>query len=83
MIKNKIVDIDIYRNLDLTNYTYYKPLCYQLFSATDISKTMGKKDGYINLEEMIFKLFNYYELNKRVELGYSRFYMCSKILFCV
>jgi hypothetical protein len=81
--KNKIIDIDCYKG-SLTNYTYYKPLCYQLFPITENSKHWGKDNlFYYYGSKIFFKLFQYYEMDKKVEPGYSRFYMCSKIIFYV
>lgn len=82
--QNKIVDIDIYRNLNLTTYTYYKPLCYQLFPVTDNSKNWGKERWIYQFgAKMMFKLFNYYEMDKKVEPGYNRFYIGSKMIYYV
>ena len=82
--QNKIVDIDTYRSLNFINYTYYKPLCYQLFPVTDNSKNWGKENIIIYFSsKMLFKLFNYLEMDKRVEPGYSSFYLFSKIIFYV
>jgi hypothetical protein len=84
--QNKIVDIDGYRNSNLTSYTYYKPLCYQLFPITENSKNWGKKEGWISqfiAKQVVFKLLIYNEMDKKVEPGYSRYYMYSKIIFYV
>lgn len=82
--QNEIVDIDTYRNLNFINYTYYKPLCYQLFPVTDNSKNWGKEGWLYQIGgKMIFKLFNYLEIDKKVNPGYSRFYLFSKIIFYV
>ena len=83
--QNKIVDIDDYKIVNLTNYTYYKPLCYQLFPITENSKNWRKNGGPINqfIAKQSFKVLLYNEMDKKVEPGYSRFYMCSKIIFYV
>jgi hypothetical protein len=81
--QNKIIDIDCYKG-SLTNYTYYKPLCYQLIPITENSKHWGKENlFYYYGSKILFKLFQYNEMDKKVEPGYSRFYMCSKIIFYI
>lgn len=82
--QNKIVDIDIYRNLNLTSYTYYKPLCYQLFPVTDNSKNWGKERWLYQFgAKIMLKLLNYLEMDKKVEPGYSKIYMYSKIIYYI
>lgn len=82
--QNRIVDIDIYKNLNLTTYTYYKPLCYQLFPITENSNNWGKEKLIYHFgAKMMFKLFSYFEMDKKVEPGYSRFYMFSKAIYFI
>jgi hypothetical protein len=82
--KNKIVDINGYIILNLTSYTYYKPLCYQLFPITENSKNWGKDSWFFQCTAILgFKLLRYNGMDKKVEPGYSRFYLCSKIIFYV
>jgi hypothetical protein len=84
--QNKIVDIDNYRNTNLTSYTYYKPLCYQLFPITENSKNWAKEEGWLSqfiVKQVVFKLLTYNGMDKKVEPGYSRYYMYSKIIFYV
>jgi hypothetical protein len=82
--QNKIVDIDGYKISNLTSYTYYKPLCYQLFPITENSKNWGKDSWFFQCTSKLgFKLLQYNGMDKQVEPGYSRFYLCSKIIFYV
>ena len=82
--QNKIVDIDEYKILNVTNYTYYKPLCYQLSPITENSKNWGKDNWFFKyIGILAIKVAKYNGIDKKVEPGYSRFYMCSKILFYV
>jgi hypothetical protein len=74
-------DWDIYSNLYCTRYTYYKPLCYQLFPNTENSKHWER---YIfNLGYIIKKLFCGFLLNKDHYPGYNYFYIISKIQFII
>jgi hypothetical protein len=64
-------------------YTYYIPLCYQLFPETENSKFWGVDDNfitrYIKQSGKIFlKLLN---MDQNVEPGYSILYIFSKIIF--
>jgi hypothetical protein len=64
-------------------YTYYTPLCYQLFPETENSKSWGQNESaamhYITqLGPSILRLLN---MDKSAEPGYSRLYIFSKILF--
>ena len=82
--QNKIDDIDGYKILNLINYTYYKPLCYQLFPITENSKNWGNNNCIYHFSsKLLFKLFQYNGMDKKVEPGYSRFYMHGKIMFYV
>ena len=74
-----IKDWDIYLNFNSTRYIYYIPLCYQIFYETENSKNWEKY--YLNSGYLLKKLFIFYELNKKVEPGYSFFYNSSKLLF--
>ena len=64
-------------------YTYYTPLCYQLFPETENSKSWGQNETAImhyitQLGPSILRLLN---MDKSAEPGYSRLYIFSKILF--
>jgi hypothetical protein len=80
--QTKITDWDGL-NIEISNkYTYYLPLCYQLFPETENSKEWGAKFNFIihyftQLMPSIYKMLN---MDKRVEPGYSIFYIFSKIL---
>lgn len=75
---NDVRDWDILHNLYSKNrYTYYKPLCYQLFGDTENSNNWGSSFfGYI-----LKGIFNTLNLDKKVEPGYSILYIFSKLLF--
>jgi hypothetical protein len=77
-----INDWDWYHNLNTTKYTYYEPLCYQLFPVTENSEHWGY---FFNksLGVMFHKLLLLFNLHRSVEPGYSIFYMCSKLIFYV
>jgi len=65
----------------ITRYTYYKPLCYQLFPNTENSDQWGAE---FNLNFICKKLHNFYKvigLDTKVEPGYSIMYFFAKNFF--
>ena len=78
---NEINDWDVFNN-NLYAYTYYTPLCYQLFPDTVNSYYWGF-DSYIRrfIGILIYSLFQLFGLNKSIEPGYPFFYMFSNITF--
>lgn len=75
--KYLINDWDIYLRFNVIKYTYYKPLCYQLFPKTDNSENWGTVLG-INYNTIYQPFIHYFELDKKVD-GYQYFYIFSKI----
>jgi hypothetical protein len=73
-------DIDYYLNKDYVGkrYTYYKPLCYQLFPETENSNNWWNPLGLTSLFKKYLKFLN---LDKQTEPGYKYSYFISKILF--
>jgi len=72
-------DWDVYCNLYTTRYTYYKPLCYQLFPNTENSKQWEK---YFFKFGLLFKyLFHGLLLDTTIYPGYEYCYLLSKIHF--
>ena len=64
-------------------YTYYTPLCYQLFPETENSKSWGINDNFIlyNIKQsgrFFLKILN---MDTKTEPGYSILYVISKLLF--
>lgn len=76
-----IKDWDIYLRFNAMKYTYYKPLCYQLFPETDNSNNWGTVIG-INYNTIYQPFIHYFELDKKID-GYKYFYIFSKILTMV
>ena len=82
----KILDIDEYHNVYSRKYTYYIPLCYQLFSNTDNSLNWGNNGGYLYKITVVYtmkQLLTYLNLDAHIEPGYTYFYRFSKILFWI
>ena len=77
--QEKIKDWDSYNSFD-NQYTYHRPLCYQLFTNTENSKYWGSDHKY-NFMYIIKKLIKFVKLDKQVEPGYSYMYLLSKITF--
>ena len=75
MNQQKIKDWDDYHRMYSIKYTYYKPLCYQIFP-----ETKNSKHWTINYKYCQFILI-FFNLNNSPEPGYSYFYVLSKILF--
>jgi hypothetical protein len=82
-ISHNITDWDIYNNFRFNRYIYYIPLCYQLFPDTENKKNWGINQGIllINASKILKKIFNFLNLDKKYEPGYTYFYYFSKILF--
>jgi len=79
---SNVKDWDIFNNHFFSHYTYYLPLCYQLFPETENSKNWGSENiVYLIIGKIQFFIFQLLGLNKSVEPGYSFFYMFSKIIF--
>jgi len=80
--QNKIKDWDLYYNLYVTKYTYYKPLCYQLFPNTENSKYWQVDFLFLHINKNILKkILNFFHLDKEIEPGYSFFYFFSKFIY--
>ena len=82
--QEEIKDWDVFCNLTYLfyKYTYYTPLCYQLFPETDNAKQWGNSDWFTQILGIIlFQLFKFVGLDKTVEPGYSIFYWLSKTFF--
>jgi hypothetical protein len=79
---NTIQDWDIFNNTGFANsYTYYKPLCFQLFPPTDNSFWWGFGHPITSFfGKLLFNIFQWLGLDKSVDPGYSFFYGFSKII---
>lgn len=84
--QTSIHDWDVYHNITgVSRYTYYTPLCYQLFPVTENALAWGSEAGgyigYIFGQSGHF-LFRTLHMDTSVD-GYMVFYWVSKILFYV
>jgi len=75
--KNTIDDWDIDSH-KTTRYTYYKPLCYQIFSLTENRKSWFESSLLLLVIDTVFTFFR---LDQSVEPGYTIFNIVSKLLF--
>ena len=78
-----ILDWDIYTHINCFRYTYFEPLCYQLFPQTENQKYWGVhfKSSFVDYITNLFKqLFKFLNLDKTVEPGYTIMYSFSKIV---
>jgi hypothetical protein len=78
--KKKIVDWDMYLNLNFKRYIYYKPLCYQLFPETENSKNWLDYFYLSTISKALIKIIN---LDKHIEPGYTIMYNFSVYIFFV
>ena len=80
-----IQDWDFFTNKHgfLLQYTYYKPLCYQLFPETENSKHWGEGNfvSFFIAQNVMKKIKKFLGLDRSVEPGYSIMYTFAKILF--
>ena len=82
--QQNITDWDIYNCFHSRRYTYYQPLCYQLFPDTESSDNWGKSNYLLYLLGLAAKkVFKFFKLDTQIEPGYSFFYIFSKIFFFV
>jgi predicted nucleic acid-binding protein len=84
--KRQIKDWDYYNNVQyyFYRYTYYRPLCYQLFSDTENSDFWGYEHYFIRIFATILRMrLKSLDLDKQPEPGYSYMYMYSKLPFFV
>jgi hypothetical protein len=70
-------DWDYYCNRYVIRYTYYKPLCYQLFPDTKNSKEWKK--NFFNFGFLIKYILDGLFLNKQIYPGYNYCYLISKL----
>jgi hypothetical protein len=79
--QTKIPDWDGLNFEIINKYTYYMPLCYQLFPETENSKNWGEGYNFIfhYIAQTSFKFYKILNMDKTVEPGYSIFYMFSKL----
>ena len=78
----KIKDWDVYNNQILNRFTYYVPLCYQLFPETENSKLWGKdinKSMHL-LSKSMYNILKLLDLDINVEPGTSILYFLSKLI---
>jgi hypothetical protein len=67
-------------------YTYYIPVCYQLFPKTENSEMWGQARGvfFNNIAQLIINyLFPLLKLDKQAEPGYTIVYILSKLIFWI
>ena len=77
-----ITDWDLYNFLNSRRYTYYEPLCYQLFPDTDNSNNWHKDNYILHIfAKLTKKIIIFLKLDTQIEPGYSFFYIFSKIFF--
>lgn len=82
--QKNITDWDIYNCFNNRRYSYYQPLCYQLFPDTENSDNWGKSNYLYYLSGLtIKKIFKFLKLDAQIEPGYSFFYLFSKIVFFI
>jgi hypothetical protein len=87
MDESTIEDWDIFINILTIQYTYYKPLAYQILPETDNQKNWGTFNNsvltYIN--KIIIKIWLLYiklvGVDKKAEPGYSITYTNAKIIY--
>jgi hypothetical protein len=86
--KDNIIDWDIflnswnYNNNDyIYRYTYWKPLCYQLYPTTENSINEKQIPIITNFKNTIKK--NFFKMDKYPEPGFSIFYYFSNMVYLI
>ena len=78
--QKKIIDWDIFLNLNYKRYCYYKPICYQLFPETENKKSWNNT---LYLSYFIKYLLLVLKLDKKIEPGYTIMYNFSILFFYI
>lgn len=80
-----IKDWDIYNFQNINRFTYYIPLCYQLFYETENSKVWAKDINIVLylLSKVLLNIFKLVKLDKQIEPGTTIFYYISKYLLWI
>jgi len=73
---SKMIDWDLFTNLNVRRYIYKEPLCYQLFPQTENSMYWFSGFGFSHFLKSYLALL---KVNKQTEPGYSIAYFLSKI----
>ena len=66
-------------------YTYYTPLCYQLFTETENQSNWGEGLSPILkiIPQIVILIFKKLKMDVQTEPGYSTFYFFSKFLWVI
>ena len=86
LIKDTIQDWDVHFALwsASAKYIYYKPLCYQLFPATENSKNWGRESGWLLLFVPLIRfILQALLLDKQAQPGFDVVYFVAKLWFWV
>lgn len=76
--QSDIIDWDLFHNSMYSRYTFYRPLCYQLFTPTENSKQWYNP---MRLGDVVKLVFSITGVNKKAEPGYTIHYIFSKFIF--
>ena len=76
--KRMIIDFDFFRNIYIKNYTYYKPLVYQIFNETENYKNWSNS---LNMK-IVKQLIHIFKLDKEETVinGSKNFFLFGKVL---
>ena len=81
-----LTDTSIYHNWDTNSliyssrYTFYEPLCFQIFPSTENKQSWSDNYFILYLSHFILYIF---KLDKQIEPGYTIFNIGSKVLFYI
>ena len=73
-------DVNLNFKTSINRYCFHKPLCYQYFPITDNQNNWWNPLG---VADMFKKILKFNELDKKLEPGYSNFYLYSEIGFFI
>lgn len=82
----QIKDLDVYiQEYPGLRFSYSVPLCYQIFTYTENSGYWGYQDSLVHVFSKKFHDVNswLFDLDKKIEPGYSFYYLFSKVLFFI
>jgi len=83
--QKKITDWDIFLVYKHPSYTYYKPLCYQLFPETDNQKHWGEFNIFHSKigAPTVKKVINLLKMDDQISPGYPFLYFIAKASFWI
>ena len=79
--QSDILDWDKYTMFNCTQFKYYKPLCYQLWSKTENQSNWGTNFIEAKIAKTCLRMLIYLKLDTQCQPGYDILYKCASMIF--